>query len=509
MSLSVKIDWNKDGLFTEPGATVTSRVRSTVTAEYGRDQSTALAPTVSGRGSVTLDNRSKDYSPRYSLSPLYGLIKPARPVKITRTVGATTYVLGQFHTDDNPINPDIDSKTVTLALIDSLADFRGQTISTQLYRDLRTGEAIGKILDACGWSASLRDLDLGATIIPWWWEDGTDALEALEKIIRSEGPPALLTIGSNGEIIFRDRHHRLTRTESTTSQGTWRASGTVEPIMQKPFVYDEAWRNIINSATASVDVRTPQPITAVWTSDATITLSAGEQKLITASGDTPFYNAITPVAGTDYTAVSGTVTAALIRTSGASATIILTAGGAPAVITGLQLRATPVAVVSTVQVSAVDPQSITDYGSRSFPGDLPWCGPGDAQAVLSTAVALRAQPLPVVQVRFMIGINAAKSAQILARDLSDRVTLIETETGLNGDFFIESISHELTSEYDHSVTFGLEAVPTPVSPVFRFDTTGQGFNDGKFAPGIDDPATMFRFDDSTVGRRFDEGNFSS
>src|SRR5207344_1056948 len=316
----VFIDWAKTGAYgagtygsgsysgIDPDDVVTDLVRphsSVVSAEYGRDQSTALAPTVAGRGSVVLDNSDKRFSPRNTASPLYGNLKPARPVTITRTAGASTYILFVGHTDDNPINPDVSSKTVQITLVDWLADFRAQNISTPLYAGIRTGEAIGYILDAAGWDASLRDLDSGSTVIPWWWEDNTDALTALEEVVRSEGPPALLTIGTSGEIVFRDRHHRLTDSASLTSQQTWWGKPGVEPTMQTGFTYDEAWKNIVNTGTISVDVRQPAALDAVWTLDSPIGFTAGETKTFIASASDPFMNAVTPVSGTDYNVTSG------------------------------------------------------------------------------------------------------------------------------------------------------------------------------------------------------------
>jgi hypothetical protein len=211
----------------DTGDDVSALVRprtSPISAEYGRDQSTALAPTVAGRASVTLDNRDRRFSPRNATSPLYGKVKPARPVRITRDVAGSVYTLFRGHTDDSPINPDLDSRTVAFSLVDSLADFRGQNITTGLYQGVRTGDAINLILDAFGWPADLRDVDAGATFIRWWWEDNTDALTALDKIVRSEGPPAILTVSADGSIVFRDRHHRLIRSASTSSQQTWRGA---------------------------------------------------------------------------------------------------------------------------------------------------------------------------------------------------------------------------------------------------------------------------------------------
>ena len=505
----VEVDWAKDGFGADDDMTTRVRPRTdAISLQYGRDQVTALAPTVSGQGSITLDNRSQEFTPYNTASPFYGKIKPARPVRITRTVLGTVYTLFNGHSDDQPMNPDLDSRTVRMSLVDSFADFRGQQITTRLYRDIRTGTAIGLILDACGWSKTARALDLGATIVPWWWEDNTDAFTALEKLVRSEGPPALLTIGAAGEIVFRDRHHRLTDPTSITSQGVWRGSGPVEPVMTVPFTHDEAWRNIVNTGTATVEQRVPQARQEVWTSDATITLSSGEQKVVTVTGSDPFMNALTPVLGTDFQmAGPGSVTVRLLTRSGVSTAIELTAAlGAPAIVTGLRLRAQPVTVTHSVQVSASDSTSVNEYGSRSFPGDLPWCGVGDAEAVLSLAVSQRANPLAQVSARFLVGKNAARSSLTLNRDLSDRVTVVESQTLLNRDFYVESIQHDLTGEDDHAVTFGLEAAPFSPTPVFRFETAGQGFGQGKFSGGLTDPATMFRFD-GTDGHRFNQGTF--
>jgi hypothetical protein len=507
--LKVEVDWSNDGTYTAPGDDVTAHVRareSAISLQYGRDDNGSLATTAAGTGGLTLDNSSRRYSPRNTASLLYGKIRPARPVRITRTVSGTTYTLGQFHTDDSPINPDLSSKTVSLSLLDSLADFRGPTISTQLYRGLRTGEAIGKVLDAVGWSASLRDLDPGATVIPWWWEDGTDAMTALEKLIQSEGPPALLTMGTDGEVIFRDRHHRLTRAASLTSQGTWRNKGQIQPVMLRDgFQYDESWRNIINTGSQTVDVRVAQPLQAVWTSEETITLSNGEQKMITVSGSDPFINAVAPVNGVDFITVSGSVTTTLTRTSGASAAIILTATGAT-ILTGLSLRACPVTVANSVTVSASSPDSVTEFGARAYPNELPWCTPDDAQAILDSAVADRALPLTQITASFLAGRDAAAIAALLPRDLSDRVRVVEGETVLDAEFFIESIRHDLSGEHDHRVTFTAEAAPVAQQNGFRFNTAGSGFNDGVFAVGTNNAATMFRFD-GTSGHRFDEGSF--
>lgn len=235
-------------------------------------------------------------------------------------------------------------------------------------------------------------------------------------------------------------------------------------------------------------------------------MSSGEQKMITVSGTDPFVNAVAPVQGVDFTAVSGSATAVLTRTSGASTAIILTAVGAT-ILTGLSLRACPVTVANSVTISASHPDSQNEYGSRAFPNELPWCAADDAQAILDVAVAQRSAPLTQVTARFLVGRNTAAATALLPRDISDRVRITEDETVLDADFFIESIRHDLTGEHDHTVTFTAEAAPVSQSIGLRFDAAGAGFNDGTFAVGMNDPATIFRFD-GTSGHRFDEGTFS-
>jgi hypothetical protein len=363
------------------------------------------------------------------------------------------------------------------------------------------------VLDAVGWPAALRDLDPGATVIPFWWEDNTDGLTALEKLVRSEGPPALLHINDDGSIVFKDRHHRLMNAGSLTVQQTWRHKGTIEPVMQVPFSYDEAWRNIVNTGTADVGVRQPAEETAIWQSDATITLTSGEQKVITASASDPFINAITPVAGTDYTLLSGSVAVTLQRTSGSSVGIVLTSIGS-AVLSGLQLRATPIPVAYTIQISSSDTESINDYGQRAFPGDLPWCNQYDADAVLSNAVALRAQPNPIIQTRFQIA-KDSKAALLLTRNLSDRVAVYEEETALAGaEFHIESIAHEVAGPHDHSIVFGLEAAPSTPGPLAVTDSTDPlAYTDsGRTAYAVDDADTIAITDSIDPARFTDAGS---
>jgi hypothetical protein len=481
VTFTVRVDWARNGNFTDTGDDVTLDVRGGMSASYGRDQSTALSPVVAGRGSVTLDNSTRAYSPRNTLSPLFGNVKPSRPVLIERTISGTTYAVLRAHTDDSPIDPDVDSKTVAFSLVDYLADFHGVKVTTTLYQGLRTGEAIDVVLTAAGWTGG-RVLDAGSSLLPWFWCNGDDAFDVLQQLLASEGPPSLLTVDGTGAVVFRDRQHRITSTASTVSQATFTASGSTEPVMGSGFRYSEPWGNIINDVQITVDERqSAGNRSTVWSADATINVDPSSSYVVVVSTSDPFTNAVAPEDVTDYVVVSGSITAtALSRTSGQSTSITLTAGAGGAQITGLRLRAVSVPVARSRVVTRSDSTSQTAYGVRSLPSDLEpkWASYEDVVDLAALFVATRKDPLPQLQAVFTCqDSQTARLAAVLTRDLSDRVTVVEAETTLNGPFFIESISHDISNVTQHVVAFGLEAVPPTAAGTFRLGTSALGGTD--------------------------------
>lgn len=507
----LRIDWNADGDFDDAGENITAQwrllAREALTTSYGRDQARSQSPIGPGQAAFALNNTSRDYSPENSSSPLAGVLLPARPVRIQATHLSNTYTLFRGFTDDFSVLPAREERSVKVTCLDLLARFRDTTVSTELYKGIMTGEAIGVVLDEIGWPEADRDIDRGATLIEWWWEESTDAFTALERLVNSEGLPALVGVDVDGKFVFRDRHHRLTRTESLTSQATFRDIGG-EPLFSAPLVYDHGWRDIVNTVTFSVNDRAASgALTDVFESERSYSLSDGQTVAIKVEASDPFIGAVEPVDGTDFTTLSGTVEVTLSRTSGQSATIYVKAVGGAARITDLRLRAYPVPVVSTFQISAEDAVSISRYGRRSYSQDAPWAGIHDARAIADVLLGYRAERLPIVTFRMVNG-NDTRMTQMLSRDLSDRITVVDAETGLNDGFFIERIEHTITEAgLYHETVFGCEKAPTQVDSVFRFDTTGQGFDDGRFGiTGLNDPAAMFRFD--TSGHGFDQGSFA-
>ncbi|MFI6819716.1 hypothetical protein ACIBJE_02040 [Micromonospora sp. NPDC050187] len=509
----IRIDWNADGDFDGTGEDVTGRINDRGPAlqlRYGRDQARAFSPLAGGSGAMELNNDSRDYSPENTASPLAGLVQPGRDVRIRATLDGVTYGLMRAHLDDYVVIPDRERRGVRLSLLDGLARLRGVEVSTPLYHSVRTGQAIGLLLDAVGWPADARDLDVGATTIRWWWLSGTDALSALQAILDAEGPGSLATVDIDGRLVFRDRHHRLLRARSQTAQATYRTTGTVEPLISPPMAYHHGWREIVNSVTFDIPVRVPSgQLSQVWQMSGQRALADGETVTLSARSSDPFVGAIAPVAGTDFEALAGTVRTTLTRTSGQDITVLVTAEGGPAVINGMAVRAYPIDTQTTVHVEAEDSTSIADVGRRSWPsGRAPtWASLPDAIAIANMILAYRARRLPTVSITLRGG-GVDRLREQLARDLSDRVRIVDPETGLDADFWVEQIEHS-SSRLDHTTTFGCEQIPTPAGNPFTFDRSGRGFDQGTFGDiGRDDPATVFIFDHPTQGC-FDVGLFAN
>lgn len=214
------IDYAQVYMAGEEITAMTPGVVSEVNIQYGRDQARSLAPMGSGEVSFSVDNVSRDLSPENAASPLANVLGPGRDLLVEAHYNNRCYVLFFGSVDDFKVDASQGKWLASFTGIDAMARFKGRPVSTRLHPALRTGEAVHKVLDAIGWTGG-RDIDAGASTLRWWWAESDDASEVLQEILAVEGPNALLTVGSSGEIVFRDRHHRLLRTASTTSQATF------------------------------------------------------------------------------------------------------------------------------------------------------------------------------------------------------------------------------------------------------------------------------------------------
>lgn len=512
------IDWSKQGVWTNALEDVSSyALRGDISIAWGRNvqgDGVTLAST-SGQMDFGLVDDLQQFSPENVSSPIFGKILPNRPVRyqVTNPATGTTHVLITGVLDDYDVDGDPETQ-FTGTVLDGWGRPGDEKLSTALYSGLRTGDAVGIVLDAIGWTGP-REIDAGATYMPWWWVEGDDANTAINKLVNSEGAPAIAYV-RGGTFVFRDRHHRLLDPRSATSQGTYThlvpaVAGSDFKIEAGSFHYNHGAKNIINSATFSVDQRAPQQLAEVWASEDPLTVDAGQSIQIAVQSSDPFFGAATPTIGGDILTQSGTVSSAtLSRTSGQAAILTITCSSAT-VITRVAVRAIPVSVVRTVQISARDASSVGNFGLQEWPsdGEPTWANVYDAQAIANRIVAVYANYRPTIELT-VVALSATYLTEMLEARISDRITVTNQKRGISADFMIERLEHRITSlGLIHRLVITCQAAE-PVQPAnaLTFDVAGRGFNQGAFAvDGIDNAATMFRFDVPGVG--FDQGVFAT
>lgn len=219
---TIGIDWDGDDDYSGTGENVTDDVlqRGAVTFQYGRDASRALSPPRVGAIGFTLCNADRLYSPENPDSPIASDVAPAARILVEETIDSTLYPLMMGRIDTLTVNTRRGDRSVQITGFDDLSLLRGKKITTEVYAAQRTGTLIGVILDAVGWTAA-RDLDVGATHVPWWWANSQDAFDLLTQLLRSEGAPSIAYVAPDGTFTYRDRHHRLLRAASLESQATF------------------------------------------------------------------------------------------------------------------------------------------------------------------------------------------------------------------------------------------------------------------------------------------------
>lgn len=218
------IDWSRNQIWTNSNEDVTHWVEKQpdVVASWGRNDARATTDSVAGKLTFNLINTTRMFSPENTASALAGKVLPGTPVRFTATnpVDGGTAVLFRGKIDNLDVDANAAGHDVSMSCLDGWGTPNAITISTTVYQGQRTGALMHVILDAIGWPLADRSIDFGATYVPYWWLDGIDAATAVNDLVHSEGPPAIAYVKA-GVFIFRDRHHRLVRTQSVNSQATF------------------------------------------------------------------------------------------------------------------------------------------------------------------------------------------------------------------------------------------------------------------------------------------------
>ncbi len=480
-SYKLYVDWNNDGITGEIHEDVTDYLLS-ISWRRGRDHaSTLTGQTTSLSFTAELDNRDGRFNSFLSTGPMYGLILPGRMVRLVSIFsGATTTQFTGYLESIQP-HPDIGGgHTATLSGFGPLGKIARQSVSVALQTNQDTGTIIDAILDAAGWPTDKREIDRGATVVPYYFTtEKRNVLDLIRELEASEGGAIYET--KDGKIGFESRMRRR-MPPYNASQATFSDAADAD-LGYESIEQSDPVDEIYNRATAKVQRYELREEAVLWTLAESPTIAPGASKSFWASVSSDVaavYEWTTPVASTDFTAnansfgtgtdLSASITVAVDKFA-TSMKVTLTNGAAStASITSLSARGVALVALDPVTVRADDEDSQETYGIREYPIDAPWLpSTNTAQGYVDDTVADRKDPKPLITIGYRANRSTSQLIESLARDIGHRITVVGDGVsllGIDGDFYVEAITQTLDKAgTDHRTTYEISSADT-VDPCF-------------------------------------------
>lgn len=390
-----------------------------------------------------------------------------------------------------------------------------------LYENILTGAAISIVADACGWDASARMISNGGTTLLRFWADGkADGVALLNAIVAAEGVPSCWYVdpaASGDVLIFQDRVYRQNAARSTEVQYTFfdglGAAGAASVDDPAVFVDDlniqvdgplstllyhtvpAQWTGnpdeVVNVVTAVVNVRTATPTQTlgtermkIWEYGGPVALTPSQVLDILIVTPDPFKSAVVPVAETDYHLSAGSLASVtLTQTSGAVTTLRLIAGGSGATVIGVtsngpQLRAVSLPVTTAMPIVATVSDDLSSARFEPKPYTIPiWpeITPNQALDLANSFKRRYVRPRDQLVIR-VVNLDADHIFAMLNLHLSDRVRIIHSRAHIDARFYVETLSHDLTSGGGlHVLVLGCERVTDDVPS--RYGQARYGLNE--------------------------------
>jgi hypothetical protein len=325
--------------------------------------------------------------------------------------------------------------------------------------DLRGDQILANILARMPVQPTATSFDVGHENYPYALDQSASAkqpaLTEFAKLAASEFGYVYVTAG--GTLRYEGRHARLLKTSSWTITDATLSDG--ESGLDGSSHRDDILNTIRVTTHAKVlDPLPPLPPTTVVYSQANvIPIAAGATQVILGqyrdqvTGDTFGATEVQPVvANVDYrfnsqdsdggTDLTGSLTVTVANgPSGVRLTFENTSGTA-GFLTFFQLTGRALRDIGIFESEARDVTSVTNFGERVFSFDMHYQADANVgQAAADFIQAGQSSELARVNSAHVYGTTAATLTQLLTREISDRVTVIETVTGVSADFYINAI----------------------------------------------------------------------
>lgn len=468
-TLAVEVDWNASGLFDSEDITADTESLDHL---MGRGSNLGMADPATL--TLVLSNDDKKYSPDNTGSPLYPNVKSRRAVRVRVTSPvAKTLFLGRIDTLE--AMPALDERRVTVQCYDEMVYSlrESEKVFTHLTGSLPlrepdasgvgpfTGLAVHEVIDEQLLWPYGSNLDDGLSEMDTFWVDGDDGLTAVHDLVEEE--IGLFYLAGDGQAIFEDRAHRW-QADHLTSQATYTDAGAGALRYDDFSPYGFGVENSYNRARGVARPRESAGSLEIFELGESVPISPGETKTIITTWDNPA-SAFVSSSFVANTAADGSgmdVTANVAKVEGIKkatrAFLQLTNnGGSVAYIISASVTMTiRKRAGREAEFEVEDTAAQADYGIRRFPFEPDKIGKAEkARDYAAIAVDMFKTPAPSVKLGFA-AYDTTMLTEMLNRDISDRVTVVNDELGLSADYFVEQIGYSLQAGEDGDKVFRSE-----------------------------------------------------
>lgn len=412
--------------------------------EYTRESEQPTSPITLSIATIVLDNHDDYFSPLNTASPIFGHVKPQRPIKLYIGFKGEDIPVFVGVTQGLPV-VDQKGKTVTIQCVDFLNSIINTPLDNEvMYENQRTDQIISSLLVTAGLIASQFVLDTGSVIIPFaYFKKGSKLGDALREITEAE--LGTLYMDEAGVIRFENR------TNWSTKSVVWGldrsnvldiTAPTEDKIINVVEVYSNAREVQANQKLWELD--NPKEIPANSTLDIFADFKDDYGALPVTSVDTPLYitSATTSLYATNENREgTGSTYQANISVVGTrfSTTYKMTftnTASVPVFITQLELFARPAKVMSQIYTRKADSASIASYDERpAFKIENDYIqDEGSANSISQIVLSDRAE-LDDQRVMTIKGVPQLQVGDVVRY----------TELGLNQTYFVTRINGILNS----------------------------------------------------------------
>lgn len=508
---TIAVDWDRDGSFASANDDITSRL---ISAQWFLGNRQPYQDTADNSVlTLTLNNSDKFFSPDYASSPIYGKKKLYRPIRIQSNDGTTTrtHWIGWVESLLPQVNR-YGQRTAQLVATGPIQFLKAGETNLGLQQNKRADEIVKALMLeviippalSFAWVLGrVGNSELGAsTYLPniaaatafeagittfneigdtWVQQGGAsdtskntfDVFHAISDITAAER--GRFFFDRDGKAIFWNRHHFFLNADT-------------------PVVFDDAMTGMDYSYSGIEDVKNEIIITyhprvvssgttdILWQlGDAIIPVSAGQSRTIYVKYED--YNntgkrlGARDVTATNLVSVKGTTSVSVVaQASGAELTFRNT-GTQNDEVTQCTLQGRKIIDYGQIETKAVDTSSMVDYGKRTLRMNLPSLETLEqAQGIATYELARRGTPKGMVSSITVAshGKNGGtQHSNQLALTLGKPITVRETQTGHQHDYFIVGERHDLNEGATLWVTTWFLEPASDIAP-WKLGAVGRG-----------------------------------